>query len=50
MYEDPLDDDEQDLEPPFCPDCDGTGEGPYDGASCASCAGTGEYHGAIIPE
>jgi hypothetical protein len=30
------------LEPDFCPVCNGTGDGMYDGSSCPSCGGSGE--------
>lgn len=26
----------------YCPTCSGTGEGPYDGARCMACRGTGD--------
>lgn len=27
----------------FCPRCDGSGEGLYDGSSCGLCGGSGHY-------
>ena len=30
------------LEPVICGDCDGSGEGMHDGASCKTCGGEGE--------
>ena len=30
-----------DEDEPYCPGCNGTGEGQYDGANCAWCGGSG---------
>ena len=34
--------DEEEREYDLCGRCDGSGEGSYDGSSCASCGGEGE--------
>lgn len=34
-------------EPGHCADCNGSGEGKYDGASCRTCGGSGVEQGAV---
>lgn len=44
--DDDLDPDEPDADPVmeknYCPACNGSGEGSYDGSSCRTCGGSGE--------
>lgn len=37
-----LGEDGEPIEPGYCPNCAGSGEGRYDGSRCSSCKGTGE--------
>ncbi len=37
-----MSDDSEPHETDICPDCEGSGEGEFDGAVCLSCRGRGE--------
>lgn len=37
-------DDEEEEETVYCPQCNGSGEGMYDGSRCWLCKGSGEYY------
>lgn len=35
-------DEDDTYQPEICPDCNGSGEGHYDGSTCSTCGGGGE--------
>ena len=41
-----VNDDDSDI----CGDCNGSGEGMYDGSSCSTCGGSGEYTSSEGPD
>ena len=43
------DEDDEDYTDEICPDCNGSGEGSYDGSTCRSCKGSGVERMLIDP-